>query len=55
MQYHIILMHYYCSIVFYLWHHLYVLCSHLYDSIVLCYVYKLDCNIVEEQFIITLF
>src|SRR6266496_1686096 len=54
MQYCIILMHFYCSIVFELWHHLYDLCSHLYDSIVLCYVYKLDCNIVVVQFIITL-
>ncbi len=53
MQYRIILKSYYCSIVFYLWHHLYVLCSHLYDSIVLCYIYKLDCNVVEVQFIIT--
>src|SRR6266508_2260538 len=41
-------------IVFYLWHHPYYICNHLYDSIVLCYVYKLDCNIVVVQFIITL-
>src|SRR6266540_2005360 len=42
MQYRIILMSYYCSIVFYLWHYVYALCSHLYDSLVLRYVYKLD-------------
>ncbi len=40
-------------IVFYLWHHPYYICNHSYDSIVLCYVYKLDCNVVVVQFIIT--